>query len=176
MNCHLCPEPAAYICGDIDRLMCEEHAHDGPGSDCCLPMPYPAPPGMGALIARFSPPSAAAEVLRQYLAAHEGKLGKHWLYAAIGRIVAGDSEAETLADFGWVPDAEAGAAFRGERDHALNMRDECAGELLTMRIEHNALRAKLDRVRETVAEAQKYVSEPEAFRWLRALENVLEEP
>ena len=50
MICHLCPKPATFVCGDLDRPMCEDHAHAGlvmvPGRGevaCCAPAPQDDP-------------------------------------------------------------------------------------------------------------------------------------
>lgn len=40
-------------------------------------------------------------VLATYARLHEGRIGQHWLWAAIERIVAGDSEEEVMRDFGY---------------------------------------------------------------------------
>lgn len=40
-------------------------------------------------------------VLTTYARLHQGRIGQHWLWAAIERIVAGDSEEEVLRDFGY---------------------------------------------------------------------------
>ena len=187
MICHLCPKPAGWICGDIDRPMCEEHAHYGvkvrDGSsvaECCAPVASEdaahfdavaytqSPLDVTAVVRealRFDPPSAAADVLRAYLALHEGKEGQHWIYAAIGRMVQGDPEAEVMADFGWVQSATLDAA------HA---------HVVALSAERDALRAKLelavkavDHARAHVTEAAKCVNEPESFRWLNAIDEAL---
>lgn len=46
--------------------------------------------------------SDAIHVLTVYLRLHEGKIGSHWLWAAIERIVAGDKESEVLENYGYV--------------------------------------------------------------------------
>ena len=107
MICHLCPKPALYICGDIDRPMCEEHAHhtaDATGeTQCCAPRPPWQPQEWEDEDGQLPmTPNAAADVLRAYLALHEGRVGQHWIYAAIGRMVQGDPEAEVMGDHGWV--------------------------------------------------------------------------
>lgn len=47
---------------------------------------------------------SAKQVLETYARLHAGKLGAHWLWVAIERIVAGDSEEEVMRDFGYVPE------------------------------------------------------------------------
>jgi len=42
------------------------------------------------------------DVLQTYVNLHEGKLGMHWLWAAICRINAGDPEEDVMADYGYV--------------------------------------------------------------------------
>ena len=129
MICHLCPKPAGWICGDIDRPMCEEHRHTAETeyADCCAHvLPWQPQEWEGGQLPMT--PSAAADVLRAYLALHEGRVGQHWIYAAIGRMVQGDPEAEVMADMGWYA------------DDADEMRD-------ALREERDALRAKLERVR-----------------------------
>lgn len=44
----------------------------------------------------------ALEVLKTYLKLHEGKVGAHWLWCAIERIVQGESEFDVLWDYGYV--------------------------------------------------------------------------
>jgi len=45
---------------------------------------------------------AALEILKTYLQLHEGKVGMHWLWRAIERIVQGESEFDVLWDYGYV--------------------------------------------------------------------------
>lgn len=53
-------------------------------------------------------------VLDTYAKLHEGKIGMHWLWAAIERIVwAGESEASTMEDFGYVPEAAVRTRYAG---------------------------------------------------------------
>lgn len=40
-------------------------------------------------------------VLTTYARLHQGRIGQHWLWAAIERIVAGDGEEEIMRDFGY---------------------------------------------------------------------------
>ena len=51
-------------------------------------------------VMQFSPGGAVA-VLETYLTVHRNKLGMHWLYAAAGRIAAGENERAVLADYGY---------------------------------------------------------------------------
>lgn len=41
------------------------------------------------------------KALADYGLLHDGKAGQHWIYAAAGRLAAGDLEADVLADFGY---------------------------------------------------------------------------
>lgn len=41
------------------------------------------------------------DVLQTYINLHEGKIGMHWLWAAVERIARGESEAEVMADYGY---------------------------------------------------------------------------
>lgn len=43
-------------------------------------------------------------VLQTYLNLHEGKIGAHWLWVAIERVVAGEPEREVMKDYGYLPD------------------------------------------------------------------------
>ena len=88
--------------------------------------------------AAFEPPSAAADVLRAYLALHEGRVSQHWIYAAIGRLVAGDPEAAVVADMGW------------SRTATLNMAHT---HVVALSAERDALRAKLERI-EAIADGR----------------------
>ena len=45
---------------------------------------------------------SANDVIETYIKLHEGKICKHWLWAAIERVVAGDNEADVMRDFGFV--------------------------------------------------------------------------
>ena len=51
----------------------------------------------------------AADLLETYLLLHDGKLGLHWIFAAAGRMAAGDPERDVLADFGYVKPIETDA-------------------------------------------------------------------
>jgi hypothetical protein len=56
-----------------------------------------------------------AHVWKTYARLHEGKIGQHWLWAAIERIaLAGESEAEVMADFGYEKVDAGGTAVQGE--------------------------------------------------------------
>ena len=44
----------------------------------------------------------ALDILRIYLKLHEGRIGTHWLWCAIERIVQGESEFDVLWDYGYV--------------------------------------------------------------------------
>lgn len=44
----------------------------------------------------------ANDVLRTFLKLHEGKVGQHWLWTAIERLVAGETEVEIMSDYGYV--------------------------------------------------------------------------
>ena len=41
------------------------------------------------------------KALAAYGLLHDGKAGQHWIYAAAGRLAAGDLEADVFADFGY---------------------------------------------------------------------------
>jgi hypothetical protein len=43
-------------------------------------------------------------VLETYIKLHEGRIGAHWLWVAIERIVAGESEREVMRDYGYTPE------------------------------------------------------------------------
>lgn len=45
---------------------------------------------------------AGADILETYLALHKGKIGTHWLWVAIERVVAGEPEVEVMSDYGYV--------------------------------------------------------------------------
>lgn len=45
---------------------------------------------------------AKQDILRTYAKLHEHKIGMHWLWAAIERIVAGEPEKEVMEDFGYI--------------------------------------------------------------------------
>lgn len=47
-------------------------------------------------------------ILKTYACLHENRLGAHWLWTAIERLVGGESEAEIMRDFGYVPDRQNG--------------------------------------------------------------------
>ena len=49
---------------------------------------------------RFKP-GGAKGVLDTYRKLHDGKIGMHWLWAVIDRVVAGDGIDETLKDYGY---------------------------------------------------------------------------
>lgn len=51
-------------------------------------------------------------ILASYEQLHEGKLGMHWLWAAIERLNAGDKEVQIIADFGYVPEKPPARGFR----------------------------------------------------------------
>jgi hypothetical protein len=53
------------------------------------------------LAALFESEDAAADVLRIYLNLHRGKLGAHWLWAVVARVVAGEDVRDALADYGY---------------------------------------------------------------------------
>lgn len=42
------------------------------------------------------------EVLQTYADLNKGKVGTHWLWTAIERIVSGEPEIEVLADYGYI--------------------------------------------------------------------------
>jgi hypothetical protein len=44
---------------------------------------------------------AKKEIIDTYIKLHEGKIGMHWLWAAILRIVNGESEPDVMDDFGY---------------------------------------------------------------------------
>lgn len=47
----------------------------------------------------------AQHVLKTYLRLHRNKLfGEHWIWAALERIAAAESEREVMADYGYVPE------------------------------------------------------------------------
>lgn len=48
---------------------------------------------------------SANDVIDTYIKLHAGKIGQHWLWAAIERVVAGDAEAEVMRDFGYVSES-----------------------------------------------------------------------
>jgi hypothetical protein len=51
-------------------------------------------------------------ILDTYAKLHEGKLGMHWIWAAIERMVwAGEPEVSTLEDFGYVPETKVADAL-----------------------------------------------------------------
>lgn len=45
---------------------------------------------------------AELEILQTYLKLHEGRIGTHWLWCSIERIVQGESEFDVLWDYGYV--------------------------------------------------------------------------
>lgn len=47
------------------------------------------------------PRGGKQHVLIIYVRLHQDRIGQHWLWAAIERIVAGDCEKEVLRDFGY---------------------------------------------------------------------------
>ena len=65
-------------------------------------------------VMQFSP-DGAADVLETYLTVHRNKLGMHWLYAAAGRIAAGENERAVLADYGYEWDGSAHAQILRSR-------------------------------------------------------------
>ena len=52
-------------------------------------------------LAEHFEPGGAEGVLSTYLKLHDGKLGMHWLWAAIERIAAGEIEVDVLDDYGY---------------------------------------------------------------------------
>lgn len=46
-------------------------------------------------------------VWNTYAALHADKIGAHWLWIAIERIVAGEREEEVMRDYGYMPTREA---------------------------------------------------------------------
>ncbi len=44
----------------------------------------------------------ACHVLKTYILLHKAKIGQHWLWSAIERIVHGEKESAVLEDFGYV--------------------------------------------------------------------------
>ncbi len=57
-----------------------------------------------ALVTEFTSPDAVDWILGEYIRLHRGKIGQHWLWAAIERLNTGDPEVQVLADFGYVPE------------------------------------------------------------------------
>lgn len=49
-------------------------------------------------------------VLRTYERLHANKLGAHWIWMAMERIAAGESELDVLLDYGYAPEVPNGEA------------------------------------------------------------------
>ena len=52
----------------------------------------------------FTSEEDALDILKTYLRLHEGKIGAHWLWSAIERIVIGEDEMDVLGDYGYIRD------------------------------------------------------------------------
>ncbi len=65
------------------------------------------------------------QALVDYGLLHDGKMGQHWIYAAAGRLAAGDNEAAVLADFGYTKDRKA-------LDLAMHLGQQLAGECVEL--------------------------------------------
>ena len=60
----------------------------------------------------------ALDILKTYLRLHEGKIGAHWLWSAIERIVMGEDAMSVLADYGYIRDG-----FVATKDNKVNPND-----------------------------------------------------
>jgi len=54
------------------------------------------------IMLQFTEIDGITDVLETYLKLHEGKIGAHWLWCAIERIVRGERESDVLHDYGYV--------------------------------------------------------------------------
>ncbi len=50
----------------------------------------------------FNGEEDALDILDTYIRLHEGKIGAHWLWSAIERIVMGEKEVDVLEDYGYL--------------------------------------------------------------------------
>jgi hypothetical protein len=54
------------------------------------------------LLSEYNSFEDACHVLKTYILLHKAKIGQHWLWCAIERIVKGEKEMDVLEDFGYV--------------------------------------------------------------------------
>ena len=119
------------------------------------------------------------KALADYGLLHDGKAGQHWIYAAAGRLAAGDLEADVLADFGYTRDREALAVLRpGECSECKGTgedwsnatptaceacRGSTCGVVCDLVKNENCLQMAREEDREALAEAREHLSKTVAL-------------